>query len=368
MRCKTRKWFPLLCAISLPVFSANVLNTPAEQSAIADSGILLDLVSESGQQIMVGEYGRILTRHSAQESWQQGQVPVQTTLTSVEIVDADTAWAVGHQGVLLSSNDGGGSWLKRFDGVELTRLLRISLEEQLHSLSKRIEQESDEDLREELEMQLDDVSYKLEDMPADSGLEIPFFDLLFVSEQHGFVVGAYGALLETKDAGNSWQYIGHTVPNPDGFHLNAISSDGQRNLYIVGEAGLALRSVDLGASWQATEIDYDGSLFGVTANDEVVYSYGLRGNMFKSVDHGNSWRGIDTGMTNHIFSADWLTNGDLLLVGAAGLTLSYDGNRFSDHSDPEQRIDLTSVTVIGQEVVTTSLAGWQVKTEVQGGE
>lgn len=277
MQCKTKKWFPLLCALSLPVCSADVLNTPAEHNVIAESGVLLDLASQTGQQIMVGEYGRILARNSLLESWQQSKVPVQATLTAVEIVDNDTAWAVGHQGVLLSSSDGGHSWQKRFDGTELSRLLRIALREQRQLLSKQIEQERDEDQREELEMQLDDVSYKLEDLTVDSGLEIPFFDLLFISEQQGFVIGAYGALLETKNGGKTWEYQGHKVPNPDSYHLNAISIDTRQNLYIVGEAGLVLRSRDLGASWQALDMEYDGSLFGVTANDSVVYSYGLRG-------------------------------------------------------------------------------------------
>jgi photosystem II stability/assembly factor-like uncharacterized protein len=383
-----RKLLPLLCMLSLSVHSANVptsnqernqgkdyadnniLTKAAEQSGLVEQSVFLEIASDHQNQILVGEYGRILVRSSNDTQWLQADVPVQTTMTAVAIVDEKVAWAVGHQGVILKSQDGGKSWQKKFDGIQLTGLLKQALEQQVNSLTVAFEKESDEDNSDELEMLLDDVTYKLEDMTANTGIEIPFFDILFITPSYGLVVGAYGAMLETNDAGNTWHYIGHKVPNPDGYHLNALTKDANDNIYIVGEAGIAMSSADLGDSWQPLAIDYQGSLFGVTAKDTVIYSYGLRGNMFVSEDRGATWDSVDTGVTNHIFSADWLSNGKLLLVGAGGLKLIYDGQRFNNISQSTQRIDLTSVKVIDEQVLTTSLNGWQsrkLSETLQGG-
>lgn len=383
-----KKWLPLLCILSLPVHSANtatgnqenehksvyvdnnILTTAAEQGGLIEQNVFLEIASDHQRQILVGEYGRILVRASSDAQWLQADVPVQTTMTAVALIDEKVAWAVGHQGVILKSQDGGKSWQKMFDGIQLTGLLKQALEQQVSALTLAVETETDEDNRDELEMMLDDVSYKLEDMTANTGLEIPFFDILFTSPSYGLVVGAYGAMLETKDSGSTWHYIGHKVPNPEGFHLNALTKDVNDNIYVVGEAGVAMSSTDLGESWQSLPIDYQGSLFGVTVKESDIYSYGLRGNMFVSRDLGATWNAVDTGVTNHIFAADWLSNGKLLLVGAGGLKLTYDGQHFRNISHSAQRIDLTSVKVTGEQVLTTSLNGWQsreVSETLQGG-
>ena len=259
-----------------------------------------------------------------------------------------------------------------FDGIQLTSLLKTSLEVQVTLLTAEFERAQsagiDEDSLDELEMQLDDASYKLEDLTATSGIEIAFFDVLFNAADYGLVIGAYGAMLETKDGGNNWQYIGFQVPNPEGFHLNSLTIDDNNNIYIVGEAGLGMATSDQGQSWRSLNIDYLGSLFGIEVNGPSLYSYGLRGNMFASQDQGETWQHLDTGVTNHIFSADWLNNEELLLVGAGGLKLVYNGNTFENISKSNQRIDITSVKIVDDNVITTGLRGWQISSKSKLGQ
>jgi len=386
-----KKSLVLLCALSLPVpllvhsaseeqtlnkatsyVNNNVLQVAAEMNNLVEKSVFLEIDNFQQRQIMVGEYGRILVRDNPNSVWVQANVPVQTTITAVDFVDDKVAWAVGHQGVILKTIDGGNNWSKMFDGVQLTSLLKTSLEAQVSLLSTEFERAQvagmDEDSLDELEMQLDDASYKLEDLTADAGIEIAFFDVLFNSEDYGLVIGAYGAMLETQDGGNSWQYIGYQVPNPEGFHLNALTVDDNSNIYIVGEAGLGMATSDQGKSWRSLNIDYLGSLFGIEVNGPSLYSYGLRGNMFASQDQGETWQHLDTGVTNHIFSADWLNNQELLLVGAGGLKLIYNGHTFNNISKSNQRIDITSVKVFDDNVITTGLRGWKTSSKSKLGQ
>jgi len=382
-----KKSLVLLCALSLPVHSAseeqalnkatsyvnnNVLQVAAEMNNLVEKSVFLEIDNFQQRQIMVGEYGRILVRDNPNSVWVQANVPVQATITAVDFIDDKVAWAVGHQGVILKTIDGGNNWSKMFDGIQLTSLLKTSLEAQVSFLSAEFERAQtsgmDEDSLDELEMQLDDASYKLEDLTADAGIEISFFDVLFNSADYGLVIGAYGAMLETQDGGNSWQYIGYQVPNPEGFHLNALTMDDNSNIYIVGEAGLGMATSDQGKSWRSLNIDYLGSLFGIEVNGPSLYSYGLRGNMFASQDQGETWKHLDTGVTNHIFSADWLNNQELLLVGAGGLKLIYNGNAFNNISKSNQRIDITSVKIVDDNVITTGLRGWKTSSKSKLGQ
>ena len=386
-----KKSLALLCALSLPVpllvhsaseeqalnkatsyVNNNVLQVAAEMNNLVEKSLFLEIDHFQQRQVMVGEYGRILVRENADSAWIQANVPVQTTITAVEFIDDKVAWAVGHQGVILKTIDGGYNWSKVFDGIQLTSLLKTSLEVQVTLLTAEFERAQsagiDEDSLDELEMQLDDASYKLEDLTATSGIEIAFFDVLFNAADYGLVIGAYGAMLETKDGGDNWQYIGFQVPNPEGFHLNSLTIDDNNNIYIVGESGLGMATSDQGQSWRSLNIDYLGSLFGIEVNGPSLYSYGLRGNMFASQDQGETWQHLDTGVTNHIFSADWLNNEELLLVGAGGLKLVYNGNTFENISKSNQRIDITSVKIVDDNVITTGLRGWQISSKSKLGQ
>jgi photosystem II stability/assembly factor-like uncharacterized protein len=387
-----KKLLALLCALSLPVpllvhsasdeqalnkttryVDNNVLEVAAEMNNLAEKSVFLEIDNFQQRQVMVGEYGRILVRDNAESTWLQANVPVQTTITAVNFINDKVAWAVGHQGVILKTTDGGHNWIKMFDGLQLTGLLKTSLEQQIVTLTMQFERAEadstfDEDMLDELEIRLDDATYKLEDLTANAGIEISFFDVLFTTPDYGLVIGAYGAMLETKDGGNNWQYIGYQVPNPEGFHLNALTTDVDNNIYVVGEAGLGMASSDLGANWRSLDINYMGSLFGIDVNGSSLYSYGLRGNMFASKDQGETWQHLDTGVTNHIFSADWLSNTELLLVGAGGLKLVYNGHTFNNISKTNQRIDITSVKIVGDNVITTGLRGWQTSSQNELGQ
>ena len=45
-------------------------------------------------------------------------MPVSSDLFAVHFANASKGWAVGHDGVVLASSDGGQSWTKQLDGLE----------------------------------------------------------------------------------------------------------------------------------------------------------------------------------------------------------------------------------------------------------
>ena len=82
----------------------------AVKATLASKSLLLDItIVDQKQLVAVGERGHILTSFDG-ISWQQMNVPVQTTLTKVFFINSLLGWAVGHDATILHTDDGGQNW------------------------------------------------------------------------------------------------------------------------------------------------------------------------------------------------------------------------------------------------------------------
>ena len=89
------------------------LQTPAMSSDKAHESLLLDVTDRGQALVSVGAYGHAIVSTDNGFTWSQGSVPVTTTLTSVDFADEQNGWAVGHDGVILNTTDGGSNWTKQ---------------------------------------------------------------------------------------------------------------------------------------------------------------------------------------------------------------------------------------------------------------
>lgn len=267
---------------------------PSLIAPLASESLLLDVAAANDRAIAVGERGHILLSESRTD-WRQVVSPTQSLLTAVSAV-GNHAWAVGHDQIILHSSDGGLSW----------------------------------------EMQNHDIE-------SDG----PLLDVLFLDQQRGYAIGAYGQFLSTEDGGAHWNLelisdrtraeieaetdetaadddedswlvstdIGDELGDP---HLNAIVRS-EAGLMILAEAGAAYRSRDEGASWVKLEMPYGGSMFGAVALDDgAILAFGLRGNVFRTPDLGDSWEPVDSGTESSLFGGYALSGSRAILVGAGG--------------------------------------------------
>ncbi|WP_210397438.1 YCF48-related protein [Motiliproteus sediminis] len=290
------------------------LERPAVSSSLAPHSLLLDIAEADGLLVAVGERGHVVRSEDAGQSWQQAEVPVSVTLTSVHLVDDQYGWAAGHDGVVLVTDDGGRRWRKQLDGHQLNELVVNHYQ----ALLQQVDAGERDDLDPELvATALDDALFARDDGPSK-----PFLDIYFADRQQGWVVGAYGLFVRTLDGGQSWQPAMLALDNPDNFHLNAIAA-AEDVLMIAGEAGALFRSVDQGRSWERLDAGYEGPLFSVTAlgSAEQWLLSGLRGRLFVSADGGHSWEAFETSTRSTINAASLLQSGQLLAVGNGGAVL-----------------------------------------------
>jgi photosystem II stability/assembly factor-like uncharacterized protein len=249
----------------------NAVHTP-----LAERSLVTGLARAGERLVAVGQRGQILYSDDRGGRWLQARVPVSVDLTAVTFVNPREGWAVGHDGVVLGSTDGGANWQRSFDGTRAGAPAR------------------------------------------------PLLDVWFENAQRGMAVGAFGMAVCTDNGGATWQDCSAAVDNPDGMHLNAIRQiDGE--VFIAGEQGLLLRR-DAGGRFVRLASPYKGSFFGLTGSSGMLLAYGLRGNAWVSRDHGQSWQRAETGVASTLVAGAVLADGAVAMVSQAGqLLVSRDG-------------------------------------------
>ena len=349
---------PTHAAPAKPVAPSTAVAEPAtsiaEPAALATRSLILDIADGANRAIAVGERGHILVSESRRD-WRQVEiVPTRSTLTAVTTA-GDSAWAVGHDGVILASTDGGLTWSRQRAAP--------------------------------YDPEVDDLH---------NG--VPLLDVWFADPQNGIAIGAYALMLKTRDGGASW--TAHAMSDGDGAvvdatgdgavdaatsdvavpadgaadagtdaeagekwtfseedleleeesdpHLNAITRTGDGSLFIVAERGIAFRSTDAGESWRRIKMPYQGSMFGVIGYDgRRVLAFGLRGHAFESTDLGDNWTEVETGTDLSLLGGTGWTGGGAALVGANGivLTRSAAGSGLLAHTHPDGVV-LSSVSAL----------------------
>ncbi len=273
---------PYLVALALLLAAPLAAAESSEPAPLAARDLLLDVVNTGDKLVAVGDHGHVVISQDNGRSWMQSLTPTRVLLTGVSFPDEQHGWAVGHDGVIIATGDGGQTWQRQDDGKNLDTVL---------------------------------------------------LDVLFLDVTHGFAVGAYGKFLTTTDGGKHWMA---GKPLGDEAHYNRITAGADGYLYLAGESGTLLVSNDGGRNWIKAEVPYDGSLFGVLPLDNgQIITYGLRGHILRSDDHGATWKPENSDVKVLIMGGTRLKNGVILLGGQGGnFFVSRDSGRNFTHWKP----------------------------------
>lgn len=321
---------------------------PAALMPRAAQSLLVDVTRVGDRLVAVGDYGHILHSGDSGHSWTQAPVPVRVLFTAVFFVDPRHGWAVGHDGMIVASDDGGLTWRLQRDGLEAQQRRNAAELERARAGLAALGRDADADAG-----ALEDARALLaeaEERVAEPVFPPPLMDVYFSDPQHGLAVGAYGTFLRTDDGGASWVDVDPaSIDNPDELHYYAIASDGGARLLLAGEAGSLYRSADRGATWETLASPYEGTLFGALGlpGTGTVGVFGLQGNVHVTRDFGDSWNALDSGVET-VLAGGTLTAGDeVLLVGSMGtiLAVRLDTGVVTDHTRVAMRQQLGAAAI-----------------------
>ncbi|MFA7282619.1 MAG: YCF48-related protein [Sterolibacterium sp.] len=243
--------------------------------------------------VAVGDFGIVILSDDGKSFRQAKTVPTRSVLTSVFFV-AQRGWAVGHDGIVITTGDGGETW---------------------------------QVLREE------------------SGKDRVLLSVWFENPQHGFVVGQFGLVMETMDGGKTWNERRLIEGEAGDKHLLHIFPAGAGLVLIVAETGAILRSEDNGKNWQLVQTDNRGSFWtGLALNDGTLLVAGMRGHIYRSNDRGLTWKEVPSTTLQSLTGLVQNKDGTVLAAGLSGTVLSSkdQGQSFTASVLPD-RSNLTAI-------------------------
>ena len=268
----------LLAAAGARADFKDPLLTPASPTARLTSAPMTAVVHAGGGRfVAAGWRGLIVVSEDGGRNWKQAAVPVREDLTALAFPTPTHGWAVGNEGIVLETIDGGLHWAKRMDGTSAAQRM-VEKYERL-AAGKPGDAAIAAALRESRNYQAQ--------APAR-----PFLDVAFENEQTGYVVGTYNMIFRTTDGGRSWEPIFEKCDNPNAYNIYAVRVVGGE-VFLAGELGLALRLDRKKDRFEKMALPYEGTLFTMAGGPSFLVSAGLRGNAFYSGDLGRSWHRVE---------------------------------------------------------------------------
>lgn len=280
---------------------------PALISRLATTSPLLAVAQAGKRWVVAGVLGHILWSDDEGMTWQQAQVPVSADLVALSFPSARIGYAVGHEGVVLKTEDGGAHWQLLLDGKRAAeRLVQYYSQPRPAGSGAAVGGEQ----------AWDDAQVESRRFAEEQGAR-PFLDVWFRNEKEGFIVGAWNLLLRTGDGGQTWEPWMDRADNPNAGHLYSIR-EAAGQVWISGEQGLLLRLDEATGRFVQILPPKGGSLFGVLGLGADVVAYGLVGRVEVSRDGGRSWNKDGSAGQTGITGGVSLVDGRLVLVDVGG--------------------------------------------------
>jgi photosystem II stability/assembly factor-like uncharacterized protein len=272
----------------------------------------------SGKCYAVGAEGALLTSTDGGKTWTRRSIAQRGDLSWWDLYsirftpDGKAGWIGGENGLILKTTDGGNTWNSQPSGTT-ENIFRIAATDSRSAYASGSNG---------LLMSTSDGGAHWQQQIQKSGLI--FFDIAFPDTQNGWAVGEFETILHTADGGKTWTpQMGGKRANFKLPALFAVRFEDAQHGWAAGQGGTLLRTDNGGANWQPVTSPFDSPMYSVAYASESAT--GKPTQLWGSGDGGALLRiglagGGPTIQTPTVFSlSDLAFNGDNgVAVGLGG--------------------------------------------------
>ena len=213
----------------------------------------------------VGNQGTMILTTDGGENWSLQNSGTANTLNAVCFTDVNTGWTVGQVGLILHTGNGGIDWITQNSGTS-------------------------------------------------NNLQSVFF----IDTNIGWVVGSNGSILNTTDGGLNWINQNSGTSS----WLYAVCFIDDNHGWASGSNGTILHTTDGGGSWTAQSSGTLEYLFSIQFMDNSTgWAVGMGGTILHTSNGGNSWTVQNSGTASWLRSVHFMSADTGFAVGNAGTYL-----------------------------------------------
>ncbi len=282
---------------------------------------LFDIRLVGDQGWAVGDQGLLLMTLDGGNTWQKLRAPTQNALLGLDMTSTGHGVIVGQGGIILYSADKGRHWTA-VETESKARLFSVSLDESGAGLAVgefgALLRTSDFG-RSWIPLTLDwGRLLGIQDVPH-------LYDVLVEDRHTAVVVGEYGIVMRTQNAGRDW-----AVLNRSDESLFAVKRSPNGEYWCLGQSGLLLRSRDRSYKWERINVDQQVALFDM---DMAPHGHGIlvgTEGILETTNAGQSWHSVSTPKLalGRYYAVTLTRDGGYLLAGDSGLITRVENKRF----------------------------------------
>ena len=276
----------------------------------------------------VGLNGTIVHTADGGSTWPPQSSGTTANLYGVAAADAQTAWVVGSSGTILKTTDGGASWDPQVSGTGYG----------LNSVAAADPQTAWA-VGEEGTI-LKNILGRSVWTRQSSDTTPVLYGVAAADAQTAWAVGEEAPILRTTDGGATW-FLRRIAPEEP---LYAVTAASPQTAWAVGEGGRILRSTDGGVIWSPQSSGDTNRLYAVTAVDaETAWAVGAEGNILHTTDGGATWSLQSGGTRTTLRSVAAANSQTAWAVGEQGAILYTNTGGWPPSSPPASTPDAPSL-------------------------
>jgi len=277
-----------LCFFVSVLFFNNI-NAQCDSSFFRYTGTLINGISirDTNNILAVGDNGYIITSKDGGKNWKNIVTPGSNLLKAIQMPTDSVGYIVGSYKAILKTEDKGKSWFPLFDNTGSGNY--YSWLTDLYFFNKDRGCIVGED---GIFISTNDGGRSWNTVSINSSVK--FNSITFITDSIGFICGSGSTLYKTLNGGRTWQQVTLSVIN-EFQTLSKIRFINSTTGFILGSNGLCLKTTDAGITWVLINTPTSGEYYDIYFQNATkgfivgTYSGGL---ILQTDDGGNNWNPV----------------------------------------------------------------------------